>query len=73
MEEVGYEFGSTVGSDMGRNAVLGEDMEKEQLCQSGGVDSVMRGDEYALLRQAIHDDEDGGESGRRRKVFNEIH
>ena len=73
MEEVGYKFGSAVGSDMGRNAVLGEDVEKEQLRQSGGIDGVMHGDEYALLRQAIHDDKDGGESGRRQKVFNEIH
>ena len=73
MEEVGYELGSAVSSDVGRNAVLGKDMEKEQLHQSGGVDSVMRGDEYALLRQAIHDDEDGGESGRGWKMFNEIH
>ena len=62
-EEVGYEFGSLVGSDMGRNAVLREDVEEEQLRQSGGINRVMRGDEYALLGQAIHDDEDGGESG----------
>ena len=73
MEEVGYEFGSTVGSDMGGNAVLGEDVEKEQLRQSGGVDGVMRGDEYALFGQAIHNDEDGCESGRGQKVFNEVH
>ena len=53
--------------------MLGEDVEKEQLRQSRGVDSVMCGDEYALLRQAIHDDKDGCESGRRQKVFNEIH
>ena len=72
-EKVGYEFGSMVGSDVGRNAVLGEDVEKEQLCQSRGVNGVMRGDEYALLGQAIHDDKDGCESGRRWKVFNEIH
>ena len=72
-EKVGYEFGSTVGSDVGRNTVLGEDVEKEQLCQSGGIDGVMRGDEDALLGQAIHDNKDGGESGRGRKVFNEIH
>ena len=72
-EEVGYEFGSTVRSDMGRNAVLGEDVKKEQLRQSGGIDGVMRGDEDALLRQAIHDDKDGCESRRRRKVFNEVH
>ena len=70
---MGYEFGSTVRSDMGRNTVLGEDVEKEQLSQSGGIDGVMRGDEYALLGQAIHDDKDGGESGRRQKVFNEVH
>ena len=63
MEEVGYELGSMVGSDVGGNAVLGEDVEKEQLSQSGGVDGVMRGDEYALLREVIHDNEDGSESG----------
>jgi hypothetical protein len=62
-EEVGHEFGSAVGSDVGRNAVLREDVEKEQLHQSGGIYGVMRGDEYALFRQAVHDDKDGGESG----------
>ena len=40
-----------------------EDVEKEQLSQSGGIDGVMHGDEYALLREVVHDDEDGGESG----------
>ena len=53
--------------------MLGKDVEKEQLSQSRGVDGVMRGDEYALLRQAIHDDKDGCESRQRQKVFNEIH
>ena len=53
--------------------MLGEDVEKEQLHQSGGVNGVMHGDEYALLRQVIHDDKDGCESGQRQKVFNEIH
>ena len=60
---MGYKFGSTVRSDMGRNTMLRKDMEEEQLSQSGGIDSVMHGDEYALLRQVICDDEDGGESG----------
>ena len=53
--------------------MLGEDVEKEQLSQSRGVNGVMCGDEYALLRQVIHDDKDGGESGQRQKMFNEIH
>ena len=53
--------------------MLGEDMKKEQLHQSGGINSVMRGDEYALLREVAHDDKDGCESGQRQKVFNEIH
>ena len=43
--------------------MLGKDMEKEQLSQSGGIDGVMCGDEYALLREAVHNDEDGCESG----------
>ena len=47
--------------------MLGEDVKKEQLRQSGGVNGVMRGDEYALLRQAIHDDKDGGESRQSRR------
>ena len=70
---MGYELGSTVGSDVGRNTVLGEDVEKEQLSQSRGVDGVMHGDEYALLREAVHNDEDGCESRQWQKVFNEIH
>ena len=53
--------------------MFGEDMEKEQLSQSGGINGVMHGDEYALLREAIHDNEDGCESGQRWKMFNEIH
>ena len=60
---MGYKLGSMVGSDVGGNTVLGKDVEEEQLSQSGGINSVMRGDEYALLREAIHDDEDGCESG----------
>ena len=43
--------------------MLGKDVEKEQLSQSRGINSVMHGDEYALLREVIHDNEDGGESG----------
>ena len=50
---MGYEFGSMVGSDMGRNTMLGKDMEKEQLSQSGGINGVMHGDEYALLREVV--------------------
>ena len=38
-------------------------MEKEQLSQSRGINRVVRGDEYALFRQAIHDDENGCETG----------
>ena len=52
--------------------MLGEDVKKEQLCQSRGINGVMHGDEYALLREVIHNDEDGCESGQRRKMFNEI-
>ena len=43
--------------------MLGKDVEKEQLSQSRGIDGVMCGDEYALFRQAVHDDKDGGETG----------
>ena len=32
---MGYEFGSMVGSDMGGNAVLGEDVEKESFASPG--------------------------------------
>ena len=53
--------------------MLGKDVEKEQLSQSGGVNGVMHGDEYALLGEAVHDDEDGCEPGQGQKVFNEIH
>ena len=53
--------------------MFGEDMEKEQLGQSGRINGVMCGDEYALLREAIHNDEDGCESRQRWKMFDEIH
>ena len=43
--------------------MFGEDVEKEQLGQSGSIDGVICGNEYALLREAVHDDEDGCESG----------
>ena len=72
MEEMGYELRSMIGSDVWGNTVFGEDMEEEQLSQSGGINGVMHGDEYALLRQVIHNDEDGGESGWRWKMFNEM-
>ena len=35
--------------------MFGEDVEEEQLGQSGGINGVMCGDEYALLREVVHD------------------
>ena len=53
--------------------MFGEDVEEEQLGHSRGINGVMHGDEYALLREAVHNDKDGCESRQRWKMFNEIH
>jgi len=33
MEEVGYEFRTTIGSDMARDTVLGKDVKNKELCK----------------------------------------
>ena len=53
--------------------MLREDVKQEQLSQSGRIYGIVHGDEDYLLREAVHDDQDGGEAGGGRQVFNEIH
>ena len=73
MEEAGDELGVSIGGDVGRDPVLGEDVDEEQLGELWRCDSVGGRNEDALFRETIHHDEDGGEAGGRRKLFDEVH
>ena len=57
-EEVRYEFGSMIGCDMFGYSVLGEDVLEEQLRESGGVERVVRRNEYRLLSEPVDDNQD---------------
>ena len=48
-------------------------MEKEELCELQRCDRVVGWNEYALFRQTVNDHKDGGKSGGRRELFNEVH
>ena len=72
-EEAGHELRTTVGGDMGRNSVLGKDMEYEELGKSGGVDVVGSRNEDGLFAETVDDDKDGGKSAGVRKLLDEVH
>ena len=72
-EEVGDKFQTSVGGDMGWDPMLGEHVCNEELGKLRGSDGVMSWNEYSLLRQAVHDDEDGGKSIRGGELLNEVH
>ena len=46
---MGDEFGTSIRGNVGGNSVLGEHMEKEELCELWRCDHVMHRNEYALL------------------------
>jgi len=49
---------------MGRNTVLGEYMEQEELCKLQASDGVMSRNEYGLFRKPVYHDQDGCEASR---------
>ena len=53
--------------------MLREDVKQEQLSQSGHIYGIVRGDEDYLLREAVHDDQDGSKAGGGWQVFDEVH
>ena len=70
---MGDEFRSTVGSDVGRDTVLGEDVQYEELGELGGRDGVMSGNEDGLLGQSVNNDQDGRKAVGKWELFNEVH
>ena len=71
-EEVGDEFRTSVGGDMGWDSVLGEHMCNKELGELRGSDGVMSRNEYSLLQQVVHNNEDGGKSIGG-KLLDEVH
>ena len=71
-EEAGHELRAPVGGDVRGDSVLGEDVNEEELGEFLGSDGVVTWDENALLRGAVDDHQDRGESVRRRKVLDEV-
>ena len=72
-EEVGDEFRTSVGGDMGWDSMLGEHVRNEELGKLRGSDGVMSRNEYPLLQQAVHDYEDGGKSIGGGELLDEVH
>ena len=73
VEEVGHKFQTSVRGDMGWDSVLGEHVCNEELGELRGINGVMSQNEYSLLRQTVHDDEDGGKSIRGGELLDEVH
>ena len=72
-EEVRDEFQTSVRGDMGWDSVLGEHVCNEELGKLRGSDGVVSRNEYSLLQQAVHDDEDGGKSIGGGELLHEVH
>ena len=58
---------------MGRDSVLGKDMEYEQLCKLRGSDGMVCWNEYGLLCKLVYNNENGCVTWRLWKFLNEIH
>ena len=58
---------------MGWDSVLGEHVRNEELGELRGSDGVVSRNEYSLLRQAVHDNEDGGKSIGGGEFLDEVH
>ena len=48
-------------------------MHNKELCKLRRSDGVIGWNEYSLLRQAVHDDEDGGKSIGGGELLDEVH
>ena len=70
---MGDEFQSSVRSDVGRNTMLGEDVQYEELGKLGRHYGIMSGNKDGLLGQLINNDQDGRKAIRKWKLFNEVH
>ena len=70
---MGDKFQTSVRGDMGRDSMFGEHVCNKELGKLRGSDGVVSWNEYPLLRQAVHDDEDGGKSIRGGKLLDEVH
>ena len=61
---MGDEFGSTVGSDVAWNSVLGEDVKNKELCKLLRHNRVVSRNEESLLGETIINDQYSGITGR---------
>ena len=61
---MGDEFGSTVGSDVAWDSVLGEDVKNEELCKLLRRNCVVSRNEESLLGEMINNDQYSGITGR---------
>ena len=66
MEEVGGEFGTVVGGDMERDAMLREYVRDEDVCNFSGSDCICGRYENTFLGQPVDDHQDGSEAVRSR-------
>ena len=58
---------------MGWDSMLGEHVRNKELGELRGSDGVVSQNEYSLLRQVVHDDEDGGKSIGGGELLDEVH
>ena len=56
LEEMGDELGSTIGSDVAWNSMLGEDVKNKELCKLPRCDCIMSWNEEFLLGEMINND-----------------
>jgi hypothetical protein len=72
-EEMGDELRASIGSDMSRNSVLRENVNKEKMGELRRGNRIVGWNEDPLLRQTVYYNQDGCKSLGVRKLFNEVH
>jgi hypothetical protein len=73
LEETRDKLRASVEGDMRGDTVFGEDMHDEEFGKSGRVNCIVSRDEYTLLAESVHDNEDCGEAVGVGKLLDEVH
>ncbi|EJF57825.1 hypothetical protein DICSQDRAFT_68403 [Dichomitus squalens LYAD-421 SS1] len=72
-EEVGHEFQATVGGDVRRNSVLGDDVLEEQFCELWGVERIVCQNEDGLFGELVDDNQNVCETIGVWQLLDEVH
>jgi hypothetical protein len=72
-EEARDKLRASVGGDVRENTVFGKDMHDEEFGKSRRVNGIVSWDEYTLLAESVHNNEDCDEAVGVGELLNKVH